>query len=215
MGLYKICKHKGRARDRCDDAWWGSFRGTKASLGKWANREIRSKAEAQAALETLRAAIRAGTFDKRGHRPPADRAGLTFQKFSEIYAERYVAAKALKTAGAIEYRLKPLRAYFGQRTLGDMKTADIEDFVADLKKPRTVNRQKNRTLSTASINRSLALLRHMLNWAVAREHLEKTPFRRGGEALIRLEREDKGGIADSHRTKRKPCWSMRPRTYGQ
>ena len=27
MGLYKICTHKGRARDRCEHAWWGSFRG--------------------------------------------------------------------------------------------------------------------------------------------------------------------------------------------
>src|SRR5207245_2221173 len=41
-----------------------------------------------------------------------------------------------------------------------------------------------------SINRTLGLLRHMLNWAVGREHLDRTPFRRGTEVLIRLERED-------------------------
>ena len=40
MGLYKICEHKGRARDRCEHAWWGSFRGKRVSLAKWANREI-------------------------------------------------------------------------------------------------------------------------------------------------------------------------------
>jgi integrase len=34
------------------------------------------------------------------------------------------------------------------------------------------------------------LLRHILNWAVAREYLERTPFRRGGEVLIRLLKED-------------------------
>ena len=32
MGLHKICKHKGRARDRCEHAWWGSFRGKRVSL---------------------------------------------------------------------------------------------------------------------------------------------------------------------------------------
>lgn len=58
MGLYKICEHKGRARDRCEHAWWGSFRGKRVSLAKWANREIRSKTEADTALDDLRAAVR-------------------------------------------------------------------------------------------------------------------------------------------------------------
>ena len=53
MGLHKICKHKGRARDRCKHAWWGSFRGKRVSLAKWTNREITSKAEADKALDEL------------------------------------------------------------------------------------------------------------------------------------------------------------------
>ncbi len=61
---------------------------------------------------------------------------------------------------------------------------------ADLKKPRTVNGLPNRKLTPASINRSLQLLRHMFNWAVGREYLDKTPFRRGTVTLIRKERED-------------------------
>ncbi len=64
MGLYKICTHKGRARDRCEHAWWGSFRGQRVSLPKWTNREIDSKAEADIALDELRGAIRDGTYDK-------------------------------------------------------------------------------------------------------------------------------------------------------
>ncbi len=31
----------------------------------------------------------------------------------------------------------------------------------------------------------------MFNWAVGREYLVQTPFRRGTEVLIRLEREEK------------------------
>ena len=38
-------RRRERARDRCEHAWWGSFRGRRVSLAKWANREIRSKAE--------------------------------------------------------------------------------------------------------------------------------------------------------------------------
>lgn len=44
MGLYKLCEHKGRNGDRCEHPWWGSFRGVRVSLTKWANRDIRSKA---------------------------------------------------------------------------------------------------------------------------------------------------------------------------
>jgi integrase len=59
-----------------------------------------------------------------------------------------------------------------------------------LKLPRVVNRQPNRILSPASINRTIELLRHMMNWAVGREYLERTPFRRGSETLIRKQHED-------------------------
>jgi integrase len=79
---------------------------------------------------------------------------------------------------------------FGDRALQDVKTADIEDFIAHLKLPRVVNRQPNRTLSPASINRTFELLRHMMNWAVGREYLERSPFRRGTETLIRKQHED-------------------------
>ena len=190
MGLYKICEHKGRARDRCEHAWWGSFRGKRVSLAKWANREIKSKAEADKALDDLRAAIRAGTFDERGLEPPVERTPLTFSKFADVYKQRHVLAKGLALADSIDYRLKPLIERFGDRPLSEIKTADIEDFVADLKKPRVVNSLDGRTLTPASINRTLGLLRHMLNWAVGREYIDRTPFRRGTEVLIRMERED-------------------------
>jgi integrase len=101
-----------------------------------------------------------------------------------------VKPRGLRTADDIEYRLKPLRGFFGPKEIVAIKTADVEDFIGDLRKPRVVNRKTERTLKPASINRRLALLRHMFNWAVAREYLERTPFRRGSEALIRLFRED-------------------------
>ena len=82
MGLHKICKHKGRARDRCKHAWWGSFRGKRVSLTKWTNREIMSKAEADKALDKLTAAIRDGTFDERGLDLPPDNSPMTFGKFA-------------------------------------------------------------------------------------------------------------------------------------
>jgi len=115
---------------------------------------------------------------------------VTFAKFAEAYKQRHVLAKGLAVASTIDYRLKPLIERFGDRRIAEIRTADIEDFVADLKKPRTVNGLDGRKLMPASINRTLGLLRHMLNWAVGREYLDRTPFRRGTEVLVRLERED-------------------------
>jgi integrase len=190
VGLYKLCDHKGRARDRCEHAWWGSFRGRRVSLGRWSDREIRSKTEADLALDELRAAIRARTFDERGLRPRPESSSLTFRQFAGIYKEKHALAKGLALGTMIDYRLKPLLERFGDRALGGIRTADIEDFVADLKKPRVVNGREGRQLTPASINRSLGLLRHMMNWAVGREYLDRTPFRRGTEVLIRMELED-------------------------
>ena len=190
MGLYKICEHKGRARDRCDHAWWGSFRGVRVSLAKWTNREIDCKAKADEALDDLRRAVRNGTFDERGLEPPRDVTTLTFREFADIYKQRHVLAKGLAIGKTIDYRLRPLVDRFGDRALADIKTVDIEDFIADLKLPRIVNRQPDRILSPASINRTIELLRHMMNWAVGREYLDRTPFRRGTETLIRKQHED-------------------------
>jgi len=107
-----------------------------------------------------------------------------------IYKERHVEAKGLALAKSIDYCLKPLLQAFGDRPLAEIRTADVEDYLADLRKPRTVNGLPNRRLTTASINRSMQLLRHMFNWAVGREYLDKTPFRRGTETLIRKAHED-------------------------
>jgi hypothetical protein len=104
---------------------------------------------------------------------------------------------------------------FGDRLISEIKTADIEDFVADLKKPRVVNSIDGRRLSPASINRTLGLLRHMLNWAVGREHLDRTPFRRGNKSSFDWNARTTRG-AGACRRKRKPrCWRLPHPTCGR
>ena len=140
MGLYKRCGHVGRSRDRCEHGWWGRFRGRRVSLAKWTGREIRSKAEADAALDELRAAIREGTFDERGLQPPLRLGPLSFREFATVYKERHAIANGLALANTIDYRLKPLLDHFGDRPLAEIRTADVEDFIADLRKPRIIHR---------------------------------------------------------------------------
>jgi hypothetical protein len=87
------------------------------------------------------------------------------------------------------WRLRPLIERFGDRPIGEIKTADVEDWIADLRKPR-MRFGREHVLAAASVNRSIEILRHMLNWAIGREYLDKTPFRRGTETLVRKLRED-------------------------
>jgi integrase len=130
-------------------------------------------------------------FDPRGLQAPRVVETLTFRQFAERYKEKHVLANGPSLAETVDYRLKPLLDYFGDRPLAEIRTADVQDFIADLKKRRArpVGGEE-RPLAAASINRSLQLLRHMLNWAVGREYIDRTPFKRGTDRLIRPELED-------------------------
>ena len=110
MGLYKLCEHEGRARDRCDHAWWARFRHVRVSLEKWSNREIRSKTDADAVFDELRNVVRAGTFDKRGIDPPREVCPQTFRQLAQVYKERHVLAKGLAIGKKIDYYLSPHRS---------------------------------------------------------------------------------------------------------
>src|SRR5947208_15081210 len=85
MGLYKLCDHKRRARDRCEHAWWARFRHVRVSLERWANREIKTKTEADGVFGDLKNAIRTGTFDKRGIEPPRELSPMTFRQLAAGY----------------------------------------------------------------------------------------------------------------------------------
>jgi hypothetical protein len=125
------------------------------SLEKWSNREIATKTEAEAIFDDLKKAIRAGTFEKRRAEPECQAEALTFQQFADIYKERHVFAKKLAISKTIDYRLRPITDYFGERALAEIRTADVEDFIADLQKPHVAGRRKTpRTLKPASINPS-------------------------------------------------------------
>ena len=137
MGLYKLCTHKGRDRDRCDHAWWGSFRGIRVSLEKWTNREIQSKTAAAAALDELRTAIREDKFDERGQKPPVD-ADLTFRELAALYKERHVIANGLAIAKDFDWSIGPYIARFGDWPISSIKTSDVDDFIVDLRKPRVI-----------------------------------------------------------------------------
>src|SRR5438552_11681785 len=83
--------------------------------------------------------------------------------------------------GSHESVLELIKQGWKRFRLIDIRVGEIEDLIADL---------KAKGKKPATVNRYLALLRHMFNWAVGREYLDRTPFRRGNQALIKFEREN-------------------------
>lgn len=125
MGLFKRCDCK--KKDRCEHPWWGSFRANldwhnKVSLSKWANRDIRSKADAQAILDEMKVAIRQGTFDPKGQKVAAPVDLLTFRRFADLFDQRHVAMA------------KP----------GGLKSADTVSPNVEMRPPRNVSKAAKR-----------------------------------------------------------------------
>lgn len=189
MGLYKLCQHKGRARDRCSDAWYGCFRGRRVSLPKWTNRAITTKESADAALDDLRAAVRAGTFDRRGlnYVAPGD-LPLTLGDVADRYLlafphdqdkKYYVGHARLIEVPAANGARVPLES----KPVNGITTADIEH-VASVWRTRPNRRKDCAKGGAVGVRKLLQTLRHLFNWSIKKGFAQRTPFRREGVAVI-------------------------------
>ena len=103
MAIYKRCAHRGRDRDRCAHPWYGGYKlpgeaRARVSLEKWSGADVRTKGQAQAAFDDLKAAIRDGTFNPHGRSVSIRRDAMTFPQLVDDYQKKYVAAKGLRTA---------------------------------------------------------------------------------------------------------------------
>src|SRR5262245_5400914 len=123
MGLYKLCKHKGRSRDRCSDPWWGSFqykgRLYRESLARWADQPTPTKAAAEAVFDRMRDAIREGRFDQM-----EANGTLSFSDCVDRYVERYVRLRGLRSGDEMEQRLALLKERWKGLRLIDIRVGE-------------------------------------------------------------------------------------------
>ena len=112
--------------------------------------------------------------------PPPEPTVMTVVKFIPLYVERHCEAEGLRM-DTLSHRLGVIERRFGSTPLAALeKPGPIEDFKADLVK---------QGLAPSSVNRYLAKIRHMINWAIDRQLMERTPFLGRGRG-IRLLREN-------------------------
>ncbi len=197
MGLYKRCEHAKDAKkiNGCVHPWWASCKVgetyARVNLNTWAGETIKNKGEAQIVYERMRSAVRVGRFTPNGER--AHVAGgnprVPFSEFADRYKREYIEYEEL--AGAEDERVDAMVAWFKTTQLGAIDTAMVREYIKFLREPILLpNRKEKQRRSPATINRYIARLRHMFNWAVGEEYIERTPFKRGDKVLISLVAED-------------------------
>lgn len=129
-----------------------------------------------------------------------DAAEMRFNDLAGFYERKYLqeatySPDGRKIAGrrslvGIPAQMRALRMFFGAMRLRDIRVSDLEEF-----KVRRMNEPKERgggRRSITDVNRTLALMRHMLNVARRQDWITVSPFERGA-AIIKTADEPKGG----------------------
>ncbi len=115
--------------------------------------------------------------------PPVSAEGMTFEQAAQRYLEMKSRKKSIREDRRI---LDTLKQEFGDLPIAELTASRIAEYKA--KRLATTSRQTGAVLAAASINRPLALLRHLLR--LAHEEWEVLP----AVPRIRMEKEPEGRI---------------------
>lgn len=186
-GIRKTCGCPRRGWAKCPHSWRLNYKNVRIAIDRLAGRHIESKTEAEELAAEARKQIRNGTFGR-----PAPRQAMTLQELVDLYLERYVKVNRPARESAFRGQLNVVlkqslphargAAPFGAWRLGDIVTDTVEVF-----------REQRRAAGTGATgtNRYLGALRAVFNWAVRVGYVDRTPFKRGSESVVRLAKEAK------------------------
>ena len=183
MAVLKQCKSKGcKASPRCDHPWWFDVMHLRKryrmpvdafALTRGATKPVKTKQEAEKFWEPKFIGEIVAGRDPRKAQTPTTQPGMTVAEFLDLYFDRYVVAESLRSVASIRSRIKALKAELGSlHVLALEQIEAIEDF----------RRAYGKGKSSASINRTLAILRHAINWGRGRTPaiFRTSPFHRFG-----------------------------------
>jgi integrase len=191
--LEKRCEHPRPKWGRCACPWWFVCAALKTryrfSLDKYLGRHVETFEQARDAANLIWLDIRAGRFRGPQAQPvAASRGPMTFRDFATLWQTR---KGDLMVSGRIhKYRLGTICRFvrpgtdppvtIGETALDALTLLDVEDFAA----ART-----HAGKSPTAVNHDLRLLRAMFNWATLKGLVERTPFRVGNVAALKLAKE--------------------------
>ena len=175
MPVRKQCVSKGcKSSPRCEHPWWldVTHNGKRYRMpvddfaaARGGTVPIVSKEECRKVWEPrFRDEVCKGRDPRQ---PEALNGATTVTKFIEDYTKRHCEAQQLNM-DSLKQRLDRITSRFGDRPLTDLQEPTvIEDFKSELMAGGLAN---------ATVNRYLAQLRHMANWAIGRGLISRSPF---------------------------------------
>jgi hypothetical protein len=191
--IRKLCRCARSNWPKCDHPWHFNFKLPgkngeifRFSLARELDRPIKSKTEAQVARDEIKAAIRKGTFRRRGSEGVVDVAAMTVCDLMKLYGERVVATREKASIEAFEAHksvivrtevpcpIGPPRP-FGDWKIQDVTTDAIEQF-----------RDVRKATGKVAANRYLTTLQACFSWAASRKrgYVTESPFRDGDKPAI-------------------------------
>lgn len=175
MPVRKPCSSKGcKSSPRCDHPWWldVTHNGKRYRMpvddfasARGGTIPVTSKEECKKVWEAQFLSEIAQGKDPRQADVP--KPSLTVAKFIEDYIKRHCEAQHLNM-DSLKQRLGRIAARFGDRPLTDLEQPNVVgDFKAELMASG---------IAVGTVNRYLAQLRHMTNWAIGHGYLSRSPF---------------------------------------
>jgi integrase len=191
--LEKRCEHPKAKWGRCACPWWFACAALKTryrfSLDKYLGRHVASWEEAREAANLIWLDIRAGRFrGPQAQTPAIGRGPMTFRAFADLWQAR---KGDLMVSGKIhKYRLGTICRFvrpgtsppvtIGETAADALTLVDFEAFA----EARTAAGK-----SPVAVNHDLRLMRSMFGWATLKGLIERTPFRVGNVAALKLAKE--------------------------
>jgi integrase len=150
-----------------------SHAGRRVRVGARRDAAVAAKQEAEKVWEPKFIGEIVAGKDPRKTPTPRVPEGTTVADFLDQYYERYVVAESLRSVASIRSRLGSLKDALGALPVGVLeRTVTIEDF----------KRAYGQDRSITSVNRTLGILRHAINWGRGRTPaiFSASPFHRFG-----------------------------------
>ncbi len=206
-GLRKRCRCPRKAWPKCPHSWQLTYKPKggphyQLSLDRELGRHIKDKTEAIEEAERIRLAIREGRFRPARDGAASPDAPVTLEQLGRTYFSEYISPKTGETLSSDERarwdlimsteieRPNGARGRFGNLAVVAITRHDIDAFRKAHLQPRSVEitDRKGRTYKVrrggkAGVRGCLGRLRAFYGWAVDKDHVTASPFRKGGQAV--------------------------------
>jgi integrase len=181
----KAHEHIKKGKKKCPTTWWARVRYLDPERGQ--PKDLQRRAESRTDAIDKRDALLKEIRETAGRCVGSER--MSFAQLCAYYEDHYVKeaeyvegrkVSGLRSWYTVKKQLEMLKDHFGVRPIRSITYGNIRQFrFARFKAKTKAGTQR----SIASVNRELALLRRMLNVAVAESWLPKNPFHQGASLI--------------------------------